>query len=95
MENKLYLKSEDIVFRKIADECVLVPIKNNVADLRSIYSLNPVGARIWELIDGETSLEQIKKVLHNEFEVTDEQLDKDIKNFTEQLRAIKAIQEVT
>jgi hypothetical protein len=94
MQNKIYLKNENMVFRKIADECVLVPIRNNVADLRSIYSLNPVGARIWELIDGETGLEQIKKVLQDEFEATDEQLKKDIENFTEQLMTIKAIKEV-
>ncbi|MFZ6016559.1 MAG: PqqD family protein [Nitrospirota bacterium] len=50
---KVYKKSDSIVFRKIADEFILVPIRQKVVDLKSIYTLNEVSAFIWELIDGK------------------------------------------
>ena len=55
-----YRKDESVVSRKIADEVILVPIRKNVGDLESIYTLDEVGARIWELIDGIRSLADIK-----------------------------------
>lgn len=66
---KVYKKNDSFVFRKIADEYILVPIRQNVGDLESIYTLNEVAARIWELIDGKMKVEGIKEKLIEEFEV--------------------------
>lgn len=79
--DRRYQKSPDIVFRKIADETILVPIKNNVGDLESIYTLNAVAARIWELIDEKRKVKEIKDIIVEEFEVTPEEAEKDIKKF--------------
>lgn len=54
--NELYQKSPDVIFRRVADEYILVPIRQKVVDLRSIYTLNEVSAFIWELIDGKKSI---------------------------------------
>ncbi len=43
---KRFVKDPNMVFRQIGDEVILVPIRRNVADLESIYTLNPVAARI-------------------------------------------------
>ena len=51
--NTVYKKSDSIVSRRIADEFILVSIRQNVGDLESIYTLNETAARIWELIDGK------------------------------------------
>ncbi|MFH1093586.1 MAG: PqqD family protein [Candidatus Omnitrophota bacterium] len=93
MIEKKYQKSEDIVSRKIADEVILVPIKSNVGDLDNIYTLNNVGARIWELIDGKRRLVDIKNVLAEEFEVDESQARKDLEEFTQGLLEIKALKE--
>jgi len=89
--NRIYKKSESIVFRKIADEYILVPIRNNVGDLESIYTLNEVGARIWELVDGKTKIGDIKERLVEEHDVTPEEAEKDILEYMQQLEEIKAI----
>jgi hypothetical protein len=89
--DKVYSKSDSIVFRKIADEFILVPIRQNVGDLESIYTLNEVAARIWELIDGKIKVEKIKEKLIEEFEVTPEEVEKDIVEHLLQLEKIKAI----
>ncbi len=57
--SQVYQKDPNIVFRRIADEFILVPIRQKVADLNCIYVLNEVGALIWELIDGKKSLAEI------------------------------------
>ncbi len=91
--DKVYTKSDSIVSRKIADEFILVPIRQNVGDLESIYTLNETAARIWELIDGKTKVGKIKEKLIEEFEVTSEEAEKDIAEHLMQLEEIKAITE--
>lgn len=90
---KIYKKSDSIVSRKIADEFILVPIRQNVGDLESIYTLNDTAARIWELIDGETKVREIKEKIVEEFDVTSEEAEKDIIEHLRQLAGIKAVTE--
>jgi hypothetical protein len=89
--DKVYSKNDSIVSRKIADEFILVPIRQNVGDLESIYTLNETATRIWELIDGKIKVEEIKEKLIEEFEVTPEQVEKDLIGHLRQLEEIKAI----
>ncbi len=90
--DKVYKKSDSIVSRKIADEFILVPIRQNVGDLESISTLNEVAARIWELIDGKKKVREIKDVILGEYEVTPEKLETDIIKYTKELEKIGAIQ---
>lgn len=91
--DKVYKKNDSIVSRKIAEEFVLVPIRQDVGDLGSIYTLNEVAARIWELIDGKTKVREIKNTIVGEFEVTPEEAEKDLLEHLQQLEKIKAITE--
>jgi hypothetical protein len=88
---KVYRKSDSIVFRKIGDEFILVPIRQNVGDLDSIYTLNETAARIWELIDGEKSLDEIKRMMIEEFDVTPAEAERDVVEYLQQLEGIKAV----
>ena len=88
---KKYRKNEDFVYRKIQDETILVPIKDNVGDMGSIYNLNEVGAFIWEHLDGEKTLLDIKNMIVKEFEVSSEEAEKDLVEFVSELREIEAI----
>ena len=74
---KVYQKDSNIISRKIADEVILVPIRRNVGDLESIYILNEVGAFIWEQIDGERQVKEIKETIMGEFEVSEGEAEKD------------------
>jgi len=91
--DKVYKKSDSIVSRKIADEFILVPIRQDVGDLGSIYTLNEVAARIWELIDGKMKVGEIKDAIVEEFEVTPEEAEKDLLEHLQKLEKIKAISE--
>lgn len=89
-----YEKDESIVFRKIEDETILVPIKNNVGDLQNIYVLNEVGARIWELIDGKKDMEEISDVICTEYDIIPVEAERDIKEFLKDLESVGAINTV-
>ena len=90
---KIYKKDDSIVYRKIADEFILVPIRQSIGDLESIYTLNETAARIWELIDGKIKVRDIKQRIVEEFEVAHEEVEKDITEHLRQLEEIKAITE--
>jgi hypothetical protein len=90
---KIYKKSDAVVSRKIGDEFILVPIKQDVGDLESIYALNETAALIWELLDGKRKVSQIKENLIEVFEVEPEEAEKDLMEHLQQLEEIKAIKE--
>ena len=91
--DKVYSKNPDVVFRKIADECILVPIKNRVGDMECIYTLSEVAARIWELIDGRKSSGEISRAILNEYDVSPENAERDLRELFMQLEDAGSIME--
>lgn len=83
----IYRHSGNIVSRLIGGEMILVPIRKNVGDMESIYTLNETGARVWELIDGQRTLAEILQHMVAEFEVAPPQAEQDL------LELIDALQE--
>ena len=86
-----YARDPDFVSRRIADEVIVLPIKKNLGDLDSIYTLNEVGARIWELLDGRRPLREICDVLVSEYQVTAQEATVDLETFIEHLAGIGAL----
>jgi len=93
LENR-FAKDSSLVSRKIADELILVPVRQNVADLESIYTMNDVGARIWELIDGQRRGEEIRDVIVEEFEVNADEAEADLEEFLQMLEKAGAVKRV-
>ncbi len=89
--NARYVKDDSVVFRKIAEEFILVPIRKRADEVDSIYTMNEVGSRIWELIDGRKSLSDIKNIIIEEFEVSPDVAEKDLIEFIKQLEYIGAV----
>jgi len=89
--SKRYKKASTMISRKIEDEVILVPIRQSVGDLQNIYTLNEVGAFIWEYLEGENHGHKIKDMIVKEFDVTEEKAKKDLTHFLKQLLEIKAI----
>lgn len=84
-------KNPDIVTRTIEDETILMPIYKTSDEINCIYTLNDVGARIWELIDGKRNLGKIKKTLLEEFAASEKELEKELNKFLKDLKEIKAV----
>ena len=92
-DTRIYQKSQDIVSRKIVDEVILVPIRRRGEDVESLYTLNEVGARIWESIDGTRQVGEIRDLIVAEFDVEGAQAEADLLTLLDQLSQIGAITE--
>lgn len=87
-----YKRNPDIVFRSIAAEAILVPIRRNLADMESIYTLNETALAVWNMLDGEHTIEQIVSALCECFEVSKDAARKDTEDFINALQAAGCIQ---
>jgi hypothetical protein len=83
--NKLVTKEKDLVTRSIAEETIVVPVRNNVGDLDSIYTLNQLGTMIWELIDGRNGVSQIIDAICSAYDVAPEEAERDALEFLKSL----------
>ena len=90
---RTFAKSDDVVCRNIEGETVLVPIRNNVGDLESNYTLNPVATRVWELLTPELSVEQICKTIESEFDAPYRQIEEDLEKIIKEFLSINLIKE--
>jgi hypothetical protein len=87
-------KCPDMVSRQIDDQAMLIPIYRTSQEANYIYTLNKVALKVWDLIDGKRTLKDIKKVILKNFDTTEEEADKKLQVLLEDLRKIKAIEEV-
>jgi len=86
VSNRYFIKGKDLVTRDVAGETIIVPIKNKVGDLDSIYTLNEVGTLIWGLIDGKKSVSEIAEAICKTYEVKPEDAAKDTLEFLNTLK---------
>ena len=71
----------EVLSQTIDREAVLLDLKNEL-----YYGLNEVGARIWQLLQKDNSLEQIKEVLLEEYDVDETLLQKDLDTLVSALK---------
>jgi hypothetical protein len=91
---KRFIKDETFVSRKIGDTFIVVPIKRKASEIESIYKLDEVSSRIWELVDGEKRVEEIRDTIVDEFEVGQEEAGTDLVELLQQLESIGAVKEI-
>lgn len=78
ISSKRFAKESDFVTRNIKEETIIVPVKDDVGDLDSIYTLNEVGSFVWKLLDGQTSVSEIVDAMCSEYDITTEEAQKDV-----------------
>jgi hypothetical protein len=80
-----YLRSSKVVSREIADETLVVPIRGGAGDLNSIFSFNPIGSDLWNLLEKEVSVEEMTSWVTDHYDVREEQALGDIREFVGEL----------
>ena len=74
----VYKRSGDVVCRQVGHESILVPIRHNVGNLDFVYTLSPVAARIWSLLDGTLTIDAIIDALCSEYDVSRDTAVRDV-----------------
>lgn len=79
--DKVFIRDQDVVSRKIAGELFLVPVKGKLAHMEQIFTLTSVAEYIWDRLDGQKNLHDIREDVIAQFDVQQEQADPDIREF--------------
>lgn len=94
IKKQVFQKNGSMVCRTIDNQTIMVPIRRNVGDLQHIYTLNKVAARIWELIDGQKTFEDIQENIVSKYCISSEKAEKDISKFIKQLIEVEAVKQI-
>src|SRR5947209_16996075 len=70
MEEPAFKHGGEFALRQVGSESILVPIRNSVGDLDSVFTLNEVASRVWGLLNGQQSLDAIVEIICDEYDVT-------------------------
>jgi hypothetical protein len=75
----------NFVARAVDEELVLVPLRNNVADMTEIFNLNEVGHFIWNEIQEGATVEALTEKIVSEYEVEKAVAQADLEAFLKDL----------
>lgn len=82
----VYVPSEDVVFREIEGELIIVPLVAGIGDMEDeIFTLNETGRAIWERLDGQRVLRDVVEELSAEFEAPAGEVERDVTGLVEEL----------
>ena len=74
--------SEDVVAREIEGDVVIVPLVAGIGDADDeLFTLNETGKAIWKRLDGLRTLEDVARVLAEEFDAPLPQIQADVLGF--------------
>ena len=93
LERAVFVRDPAAVTRRLGEETVIVPLRHDVADLTSIYTLNDTGSFVWELLGGAFSLQQVCDRLEENFDVDPGQARRDVLELITDLEAEGLIRE--
>jgi hypothetical protein len=78
--------SEDVVAREIEGEIVIVPLVAGICDAEDeLYTLNPTGQAIWNMLDGQRTLGQVAAALTRDFDALQAEIEADVLGFAAEM----------
>ena len=81
-----YCRNSQIIDGSLDDSLVMMHIEKG-----KYFGLNPVGKRIWEILEQPKSFEEITDTLQAEFEVSIEQCKTDVQEFLDKMEKAEII----
>ena len=84
--DKYYARHQDIAWRLVEGDALLVDPRNG-----RIYPLNPVAARIWEMLDQQHLASEIVESLVQEFDAPPDVIRQDAYEFIDRLFEAKLL----
>ena len=78
-------KCEEFIIREITGDYVMMPIGETALKFNGLIMANAVSAFIWEKIEEVDTVEELAKLITDEFEVTYEQAFEDCNTLIQQM----------
>jgi hypothetical protein len=73
---------EHVMSRQLGEECVMLDL-----DSGTYFGLDPVGARVWQLLNDGKSVDATCEILAREYDASREQIDRDVARLVKELAA--------
>lgn len=90
-----FVRSSEVAFRQLGDECLLVPIRSTPKDPMSLFRLNRVSALVWRTLDEPRSVAELAAEVARVFAVSEADANRDVAVFVQQLAMKRLIAEVS
>lgn len=84
--------SDGYLLRTVAGKNIVVSIGNDV-NFNGMLTLNDTGVFFWNLMQNETTKEEILRAVLEEYDVSEKEASRDIDEFIEKLSAAKILEE--
>lgn len=78
--------SPSVVFRELDGEAVILDLESG-----TYFGLDPVGTRVWALLREHGALDKVCAHMMDEFDVTADVLERDVRALVDELRAKRLI----
>ncbi len=90
-QDELFTRNPDFIFRRIIDETILVPVHRDLAEMDCIYTLNELGALLWEKLETPASKIELCKAILDNYDAAEETAAADLDRFLEEMQSIGAL----
>jgi hypothetical protein len=81
----LFRRRDGIVARRIAGECILVPVSGSVAGFDRIFALNAMGEGIWDLLAEELAYDDLADRILERYDIDRPTAEADLAEFLEEM----------
>ena len=80
--------SEDVIYRCVADEYMLIPVGSAAQENNGLIVLNEVGAKVWELLMQEKTLDEMVDAIAAEYDAEVHTIREDVQELLEKLMSL-------
>ena len=93
--NTIFDKGNDVAFREVDGEVLIVPIRMNASDITGVYRLNRTASFMWKLFDGRRNLKSVIDEVVQNFDVSADVAEADLQELARDLLSFDALVEVS
>ncbi len=94
LDGARYERNPDYVYRMVVGEAILIPVRGQVADMECIYTLNDVGALLWQKLDKPATEADLHKAILEEYDADPQTVTADLRQFLRGMVAVGAVRRI-
>ena len=84
--NQIAKNKENFATKQVGEDLVIVPVKDNVAEMNAMFTLNEVGRFVWNNLNEASTRELLSVAIAEEFEVGETTAKTDLEDFLLQIQ---------
>lgn len=78
--------SKNFILKKVCDEAMIIPLVDGGMDMSKVFNINEIGVIIYEGLENNKTIEQIKDDIISEYDIDEETVLNDINDFIAELK---------